>query len=65
MSTAQVLIETPPLTLNENEGGFFMSLTYFTEKEIVKNDSPTNEKLAKFQKKILLSVYSKDLLIAK
>ncbi|EEL60664.1 hypothetical protein bcere0024_043840 [Bacillus cereus Rock4-18] len=30
------MIETPPLTLNENEGVFFMSLTYFTEKEIVK-----------------------------
>lgn len=42
-----------------------MSLTYFTEKEIVKNDNPTNEKLAKFQKKILLNVYSKGLLIAK
>jgi len=52
-----VLIETPPLTLNKNAGAFFMSLTYFTEKEIVKNDNPTNEKLAKFQKKILLSVY--------
>ncbi|MED1269660.1 hypothetical protein P4U03_24420 [Bacillus mycoides] len=42
-----------------------MSLTYFTEKEIAKNDNLINKKLAKFQKKVLLNVYSKDLLIAK
>ncbi len=50
MSTAQVLIETPPLTLNENEGGFFMSLTYFTEKEIVKKRQPHKRKTSKISK---------------
>ncbi|PEC30706.1 integrase [Bacillus cereus] len=50
MSTAQVLIEAPPLTLNENEGVFFMSLTYFTEKEIEKKRQPHKRKTSKISK---------------
>ncbi|WP_235706382.1 phage integrase SAM-like domain-containing protein [Bacillus mycoides] len=44
------MIETPPLILNENEGVFFISLTYFTEKEIVKKRQPHKRKTSKISK---------------
>ncbi|PFJ81439.1 integrase [Bacillus cereus] len=50
MSTAQVLIETPPLILIQNEGGFFMSISYFTEKLTVKKRQTHKRKTSKISK---------------
>lgn len=50
MSTAQVLIETPPLIPIQNEGGFFMSRNYFIEKPIVKKRQSRKRKTDKISK---------------
>ncbi|WP_257133311.1 hypothetical protein [Bacillus wiedmannii] len=50
LSTAQVLIGTPPLILIQNEGGFFMSISYFTEKTTVKKRQPHKRKTSKISK---------------
>ncbi|MEH7668043.1 hypothetical protein V7419_14995 [Bacillus sp. JJ689] len=44
------MIETPPLILIQNEGGFFISISYFTEKPTVKKRQPHKRKTSKISK---------------